>query len=240
MARFFYGRTKSRPGASNELTILLGGIRVRKYLLLFAPLLLLALLAGCDKPPVELSGIKRVAVMTLDNVTSRQELGIEIKEELLSQIPRGIAVEVIDGAAIENQLPRNGVEQALRDPARLAELGRLYGVDGFVVGTVTTYDEGHDGRLGLQWNIGQGLSADFTVEIQVSLSFNLRLVRAADGASLIYRQWAETSTDVLSFGIGRPFVSVAVSIAPHYRQLREAAINEAVRKLIREMRETKG
>jgi len=201
---------------------------------------LLVLLTGCNKTPVELAGIKRVAVLTLDNLTSRQELGAEIKQELMAQIPRSLAVEVVDGAAIEAGLPPNGIEAALSQPGRAAELGRRFGVDAFVVGMATTYREERDSRLNMEWSSQEGFDASMSLEIGVSLGFNLRLLRAADGSSVIYRQAADTRTEVLVFGLVHPFISFTISAQPHYQQLREEAIHQAVHELIRGIRREYG
>ena len=104
-----------------------------------------------------------------------------------------------------------------------------------VLGEVTNYAEGHQEHLNLGWGQGEGLNADVHVDLSVTVGFNLRLVRAADGGSLIYRQSSRTATEVLSFGLGRPYVSFTVSAQPIYPQLRSEAVRQAVRELFREI-----
>ena len=205
-----------------------------RFLAIVALFALVLAISGCRKP-VELQGIERIAVLTLDNYTSCQALGTEIKLELLRQIPGRLMVEVIDGAPIEADLPANAVEAALGDPAFAAGLGRRYGVDALLVGAATTYREWHDGNLGVQWVLGESLTADVRVEIGVTVAFNLRLLRLSDGTSLFYRQSAKSSSEELVFGLGRPYVSFTVSAEPHFHELREAAVHDAVRRLVGEV-----
>ncbi len=118
---------------------------------------------------------------------------------------------------------------------RAGEVGRRHGVDAFILGEVTNYAEDHQEHLNLSWELGQGLEADAHVDLSVTVGFNLRLVRAADGGSLIYRQSSQTSTEVLSFGLGHPYISFTVSAQPIYPQLRAEAVRQAVRDLFREI-----
>ena len=204
-----------------------------KRLLLFALVLLLASVAGCRKAPVELAGIKRIAVLTPENYTKCPEIAAEIKHELLSRIPEGIAVEVIDGTPLEAQMLPTPAEVVMS--ARAADLGRQFGIDAFMLGEVTAYDESHQEHLSLRLESGSGLNADVKVDLTVNLAFNLRLVRAADGATLVYRQTAKSATEVFSFGLGQPYVSFTVSAQPLYPQLRREAVRAAVRDLLREL-----
>ncbi|MGE5599314.1 MAG: hypothetical protein ACM3XS_08030 [Bacteroidota bacterium] len=195
---------------------------------------LLAASAGCSRPAA-LYGMRRIAVLALDDYTETPGLGAEVKQAILARVPRSFTLEVVDGAAIEAELPAGQVESALGDPARAAELGRKHGVDGFVVGAVTQFREGRDGALGLAWSSAEGLNASFEERITVSVAFNVRLVRAADGVSLIYRQAAAAAEKVLAFGLGHPYVSFEVSVGPHYPPLRAKAVGEAVDKLVRDL-----
>ena len=206
-----------------------------KKTVLVLPILLLLILSGCKKP-VALDGVKRVAVLTLENYTNCPELGEEIKREILAQMPRDFVVEVIDGAALEAELFPTAAEAILS--GRAGEVARRHGVDAFILGEVTNYTEGHQEHLDLGWGQGQGLKADAHVDLSVTVGFNLRLVRAADGGSLIYRQSSRTATEVLSFGLGHPYVSFTISAQPVYPQLRAEAVRQAVRELFREIART--
>lgn len=207
-----------------------------KLILLLSFLLALVILSGCDNAPVELAGIRRVAVLTPENYTDNRELAPLIKREILAQFPRRLAIEVIDGAEIEAVLPPNAARSALSDPEVAAGLGRKFGVDAFVIGAATTYKEDKDANIDLDWSSYRGLNAELKVLIEVSVGFNLRLLKAADGSSVIYRQAAQTSTEVLVFGLTKPFVSFDLSIQPRYKALREQAVYEAVQELLRQIR----
>ncbi|MGQ9780602.1 MAG: hypothetical protein ACUVRM_12170 [Bacillota bacterium] len=157
--------------------------------------LLLCTLTGCRR--VEFAGIDRVAVLALDNRTSCQELGSEIKRELLRALPSRLAVEVVDGVAVEAELPPDGVEEALAWPGRAAELGARYGVDAFLVGTVTDYQEEAEERLGLQVGSEEGVRAEIRVDLKVTVGFNLKLIRAVDGTALFSRYATGSATHPL-------------------------------------------
>ncbi|MGE5549741.1 MAG: hypothetical protein ACM3ZC_04315 [Bacteroidota bacterium] len=204
-----------------------------KRLLLFVPVLLLVLLAGCRNAPVALAGVGRLAVLTPENYTDCPEIAAEIKNELLARLPGRIAAEVIDGAPFEAGMLPTPAEVVMG--ARAADLGRQYGIDAFILGEVTAYDESHREHLRLAFGSESDFSADFKVDLAVDLAFNLRLVRAADGATLIYRQAAESATEVFSFGLGRPYISFTVSVQPLYPQLRREAARNAVRDLLRKL-----
>ena len=209
---------------------------MRKSILLWLPVLILALLSGCTKP-VALQGINRIAVLTPDNYTTCPELSADIKRELLELIPKGLAVEVIDGAAIEAELPLNGIEAALEQPGKLEALGKRYGIDALIVGAATEYLEKRDGELNISWIIGHDLDADIKMEISVAVGFNLRLRRVKDGGSVLYRQSSAAKATELAFGLGHPYISFNVSAEPRYKQLREEAVHDAVAKLLKQIRE---
>ena len=206
-----------------------------KKSLLLLPLLALLPLAGCNKP-VALNGIKRVAVLTIENYTKCPSLGDEIKREILAQMPKGFIVEVIDGEPLERQMLPTAAEVVMS--GRAAEIGRRYGVDAFVLGEATLYEEKHQEHLGLEFGKGK-FDADVRVDLTATVGFNLRLVRAADGASLLYRQSSQTATEALSFGLNHPYISFTVSAQPIYPQLRAEAVHNAVGELLRELAKAK-
>lgn len=204
----------------------------RTALLLVAALLVT--MAGCSRLDV-LYGMRRIAVLTPEDYTHTEGLGAEVKQAILDRVPRSFTVEVVDGAAVEAELPAGELASALSDATRAAELGRKHGVDGFVVGEVTQYREGRAGNLGFAWSNTEGFNASFEERITVSVAFNVRLVRAADGVSLIYRQAADTAEQVLAFGLGHPYISFEASIGPHYPELRAKAVGEAAGRLVRDL-----
>lgn len=199
-----------------------------------ATLLLLVLISGC-REPVELAGIGRVAVLIPDNHTECPELSDDIKRELLSQLARKFRVEVVDGTAVEAILPRNGIDASFAEPGLAAELGAQYGVDAFIVGAVTDYREDHREQLSIGWSSAEGFEAGGKVDLVVTVAFHLRLIRAADGTPLVYRQLAESAHEVLSFGLTNPYISFALSVQPVFPQLRREAVRGAVRKMLREL-----
>ncbi|MGE5528780.1 MAG: hypothetical protein ACM3X6_06530 [Patescibacteria group bacterium] len=212
---------------------------MKKRLICALSLLLLPCLAGCGRP-VELYGIRRVAILALDNYTARRQLGAEIGRELMAQIPVRLAVEVIDGAAVEAGLPTGGAGSLLGDPGLAAGLGQRFGVDAFLCVTAVSYREFRDRTLDLSLASGEGLGAAFVVKVGVEVVFDLRLVLAADGSAPLYRQSAAVREERLVFDLTRPYRSFALSIEPCYRRLREEAVHEAVAKLIAMLRREYG
>lgn len=196
--------------------------------------LLLVLVTGCNNPPVELAGIKRVAVMSMDSAWHQPMLGRAIKYELLASIPRRFAIEVIDGAALEAEFQGVNLETVLARPEAAAELGRRYGVDGFVVGTVTAYEELRDGRLGVihEWTEEDRSHLGMRINLGVQLAFNTRLVRADDGSSLFYRQASGFASRSITLDPKRPFLSMLNLFEPHFAELRDQAVRRAVHDLI--------
>ena len=214
-----------------------GGFPVRnvwkKYILALSALFALAL-TGCQGP-IDLAGIKRVAVLTPVNRTNCPTLGDEIKRELLRQLSNRVAAEIVDGAAIEAAIPLEGLAAVLGRPDEAAELGAVYGVDAFLFGTATHYEQGHRPHLQLNIETGEGLHADARVDLEVQVGFELKLLRAADGQVLISHHVAESAEETFSIGLEPPSISLTFSLEPVYPQLREEAIRAAVRKTLMEV-----
>lgn len=208
---------------------------MRKWLRWSIPFLLCLLLAGCkEEPPAELAGIKRVAVLALDNAAACPEdvdLGRLVKDHLLASLSRRFAVEVIDGAPFEAEWPDRA---ATPDPAVLSELGGRHGVDGIVTGAITAYQERRDGTLGvLDWSDAEDRRVGIKVKLQVDVAFNLRLLRVADGSSLFYRNASGQAWRWITLDPKHPVFSIAVFLRPHFEELRDAAIRAAVNDLLR-------
>ncbi|NLG85458.1 MAG: hypothetical protein GX493_12830 [Firmicutes bacterium] len=200
--------------------------------------LLCLLLAGCRR--AEFAGIHRVAVLTPDNRTSSQELGIEIKHELLRVLPSRLAAEVIDGAAVEAELPAGEYAAGLQIPGVAVDLGARYGVDAFLVGTVTDYREEAEEHFSLEAGTGERMKAEIRVDLRVTLGFNLTLVRAADGAVVFSRYAWGSAVHPLSLGLIPPSISLTVSAEPIYPRLRKEAIRDALQELLKEVARSSG
>lgn len=214
-----------------------GGFPVRnvwkKYILALSALFALAL-TGCQGP-IDLAGIKRVAVLTPVNRTNCPTLGEEIRRELLHQLSKRVEAEIVDGSAIEAALPPEELAAALVEPGRAAELGARYGVDAFLFGTATYYEQGYRPHLELNLGTGTRPQANARVDLEVQVGFELKLLRAADGRLLVSHHVAESAEKTFSLGLEPPFISLTLSLEPIYPRLREEAIRTAVRRTIKEV-----
>ena len=194
-------------------------------------LLLVLGLAGCRK--VEFADIHRVAVLAPDNRTSCRTLPEEIKAEVLRLLSTRLAGEAVDGAMIEAELPAGEYASALLDPVRASALGARYGVDAFLVGTVTNYREEVKKNLQLETGAGEGLKAEIRVDLAVTVGFNLTLIRAEDGGVVFSRYAEATAVHPLTIGLAPPSISLNLSAEPIYPRLRQEAIRKALEGLLR-------
>lgn len=208
---------------------------MRNWLRFIIPLAFCLFLAGCkEEPPAELAGIRRVAVLALENGAACPE-GVDpgrlVKDQLLAHLSRRFALEVIDGAPCEEEL-RN--RTAPWDPAFLADLGRRNDVDGLVTGTITEYRERREGALGvLEWYDPEDRRVGVKIKLQVEVAFNLRLLRTADGASVFHRRAAGRAWRWITLDPKHPVFSMAMFLQPHFEELRVAAVRQAVDDLLR-------
>ena len=210
---------------------------MRKYIWLL-PLALLVLFAGCQGP-VELAGVRRVAVLTADPGHGPSALGLEIKREFLAQLPRRFTVEVIDGAPIEAQLPL-GFQYSPPDTARIAALCKAYGADAFILTSVTRYEKRGDGRVGLLDAFDASMRRPgVKLELGVDLAFNATLIRAEDGHPLFGRSAHGSSFHRITLDPRHPLMSLHELLEPHFDQVRREAVRSAVYRLLREIANTR-
>src|SRR5256885_163048 len=128
---------------------------------LFAPVLLLAVLAVNPATHSSAQEKKRIAVLDFDYATvtsnvyayfgSNQDVGKGIADLLVTKLVQGGAYTVIERKQIEKILAEQNFGKSGRvDDATAAKLGKILGVDALIVGSINTFgrDDKSSARAG--------------------------------------------------------------------------------------------
>ncbi len=190
-------------------------------------------LQGCA-PPVQLAGIRRVAIMTPEIKMGPQSMAIQVKQELFAQIPRRFTVQVVDGLQIESALP--GGPPKIADLAWLAALCREYDIDALVISSITEYNEKRAGGISaIATGDRKAARAAFRVDLGVDLTLDASLLKIADRSFIFSRSVAGTAARSIIIDPVNPLAGLDNLLKPHFQELRRQAINNAVWQLTREI-----
>ncbi len=208
---------------------------MRKSILMALLFLLSALgLVGCA-PPVQLAGIHRVAVMTPDIKQGPAIMAGEVKRGLLSRVPRRFAFEVVDGTQIESMaLGTAGGQIAIGDLGKVASICERNGIDALLLTSVTSYEETRTSYMSVIASGDPQVRLGIQIELGVNLTLNATLIKIKD-LSIVFSQSAPgTASRHATLDPKYPLASLNNLLAPHFEQLRQSAIRNAIYILTRQ------